>query len=337
MSNRPTIPIKSAEEIARGGLADAPFFRWPEPSTVFAERQMRLTQLSNGHPMGEYLTLMADLARLQQQLLDEAPAITIPTTLDGADAAAPPLAAVTLPRASWWRDALRHIADAMSASTQEATRSVLMSLRHESDDELERRADDLLGERLGTRDLAAAPFVAAALEVCWTHALTAWRATVEDEGALRATAAADLSRCPACGSRPTTSITRSVGTSGGHRYLHCSLCNGEWHRPRATCTCCGLTEGVSYQSLDAITNADTDADAERAARAPIQAETCDRCNHYLKILHTDRDAMLEAGADDLASITLDLLVLESGRIRHGRNLKLLYADEPASADEVANA
>jgi FdhE protein len=45
--------------------------------------------------------------------------------------------------------------------------------------------------------------------------------------------------------------------------------------------------------------------------------------------------MADAVADDLASITLDLLVSESGRQRHGVNLMLLFGDpggDPGGGD-----
>ncbi len=41
------------------------------------------------------------------------------------------------------------------------------------------------------------------------------------------------------------------------------------------------------------------------------AETCDECNHYLKICYMDRDANVDPCADDLATLALDLLVTEA--------------------------
>ena len=57
-----------------------------------------------------------------------------------------------------------------------------------------------------------------------------------------------------------------------------------------------------------------------------EPETCDTCGHYLKIVHMERDAHVEPVADDLASVTLDLLVSEAGFQRHGVNLLLLFGD-----------
>ncbi|MFO1287879.1 MAG: formate dehydrogenase accessory protein FdhE [Rubrivivax sp.] len=71
----------------------------------------------------------------------------------------------------------------------------------------------------------------------------------------------------------------------------------------------------------------------------MQAETCDTCGHYLKIIHGDREPFAEPVADDLASITLDLLVAETGKLRHGVNLMLLFgeAEEPQEPDTAAPA
>jgi FdhE protein len=88
---------------------------------------------------------------------------------------------------------------------------------------------------------------------------------------------------------------------------------------------------VAYQSLD-HRDAPTDDEESRAraAKAAIQAETCDACGHYLKIVHGDRDPLAEPVADDLASITLDLLVSDSGKQRYGVNLLLLFGDAEGS-------
>ena len=67
----------------------------------------------------------------------------------------------------------------------------------------------------------------------------------------------------------------------------------------------------------------------------MQAETCDECGHYSKLIHADRDVMADAVADDLASLTLDLLVSESGKQRHGVNMMLLFgAAEPEAPGEA---
>ena len=50
-------------------------------------------------------------------------------------------------------------------------------------------------------------------------------------------------------------------------------------------------------------------------------------------MHGDRDPFVDPVADDLARVTLDLLVSESGLQRHGVNLMLLFGEpEPPPED-----
>jgi FdhE protein len=181
---------------------------------------------------------------------------------------------------------------------------------------------------LGGLDVAAAPLVGAALQVYWSHMVL----TLQQQAASKAASAQpfgridDESACPCCGSRPTASVTRTSGESTGQRYLHCSLCATEWHLVRIKCAHCGSDKSLAYQSLDTLEGTSEEDSASRAAKAAIQAETCDDCGHYLKIVHTDRDPFIHPVADDLASLTLDLLVSDTGKQRHGVNLLLIFGD-----------
>ncbi len=187
--------------------------------------------------------------------------------------------------------------------------------------------------------MAASAFVAAALQVYWVHMVGAVQAAhpgVETFGRT-----ADATTCPCCGSAPVASITHGSGTSLGQRYLVCSLCSAQWHMVRIQCSHCESTEGIAYQSLDladgnvvasAYDERGAHTNARHAAQAAILAETCDTCGRYLKILHTDRDPALDPVADDVASLTLDLLVAQSGKHRHGVNLMLLFGEGEPEPD-----
>src|SRR4029077_7125285 len=119
---------------------------------------------------------------------------------------------------------------------------------------------------------------------------------------------------------PTASVSRIGGGDSGFRYLHCALCAAQWHMVRIKCTHCQSNKGIHYQSPQRLDAVSTDA------KPAVEAETCDECGHYLKIVHMERDAYVEPVADDLASLTLDLLVSEAGFQRHGVNLMLLFGD-----------
>ena len=73
-----TVKVMSPEEIAARGAGDLPYFLWPERSTVFAERAMRLRQLAPGHAMGDFLAFMAGLAQAQQRALSRGLEVALP-------------------------------------------------------------------------------------------------------------------------------------------------------------------------------------------------------------------------------------------------------------------
>jgi FdhE protein len=346
MSVSATVRVMSAEEIAaRAGGQTVPL-RWPERATFFAERAMRLRQLAQGHAMGDFLAFASLLAQAQQAALTRLGregGFPIPdaAAIDHAAlAGTPPMSAADWPRDPAWHVVLREIVAAMQQQMRGdaggPAAQALARLAVADEVFLERQADALLTGVMAGLDMAAAPVIAAALQVVWTHmVIEVVRAHAERglSNTLPVGKLDDAGICPCCGSRPVASITRSSGDIAGQRYLHCSLCGTEWYVPRVQCTHCGATstEHVAYQSLDRQDAEAGDDSSARAASSPIQAETCEACGHYLKIVHGDRDPMAEPVADDLASITLDLLVAETGKLRHGVNLMLLFGDPDEGA------
>jgi FdhE protein len=327
MASTSTARLLSPEEIAVQAGQQVPFLHLPERTTLFAEREMRLRQRAAGHTMRDFLLFMAELAHSQHELLQRYPAVTLPdaVALDAASRAGlPPLPATLWPRDPAWRDGLMQLVDTLlprlGASPAEPR---VRALNRADAAWLEQQADRLLHGVLLGLDLAAAPLVAAALQVHWTHLVLATQAA---RGADRLppfgrTDVATL--CPCCGSRPTASIVRIGAATTGIRYLQCSLCSTQWHMVRIKCSHCEKTKGIRYQSLRAAAE---EADASSDARPAVEAETCDECGHYLKIVDMARDADVEPAADDLASLTLDLLVSEAGYRCHGVNLMLLFGD-----------
>jgi FdhE protein len=102
--------------------------------------------------------------------------------------------------------------------------------------------------------------------------------------------------CPVCGSAPVASIVAAQGPHAGYRYLHCSLCESEWHRVRVQCTHCGASgKDIAYRTLARRDAADDIAAADAEA---VRAETCDACHAYRKILYQERDAAVELLADE---------------------------------------
>jgi len=322
--------LLTPEEIAVRAGQQVPFLHLPERAGLFADREMRLRQRAAAHPMRDFLIFMAELARTQHEVLQAYPAVALPdaAALDAASRAGmPPLPAVDWPRDPVWRAQFRRLLDAlMPRLAGSPAQPAVQALRGIDDAQLEQQADRLLHNVMLGVDMAAAPLIAAGLQTYWTHLLLATQAARGVDRLAPFGRTDDATRCPCCGSRPTASISRIDATAGGYRYLHCSLCAAQWHMVRIKCSHCESTKGIHYQSLQPL------AASGGTAKEAVEAETCDECGHYLKIVHMERDAHVEPVADDLASVTLDLLVSEAGFDRHGVNLMLLFGD-PGNPDD----
>lgn len=330
--------LLSPEEIAVRAGGEIPFLRLPERSSAFGEREMRLRQLSAGHAMHDYLAFVADLARAQGEVLAGPIDVALPSAEQierAAKAGVPLLEAAGWPRDPRWLGLLRDLLRRVDARLVEgAARSVVRALAARDDAYLEQQADRVVAGIMLGLDLGTAPLIAAGLQVYFTHLVGATAAAGAGARIAPFGRIDDETLCPCCGSRPTAGITRIGAAEAGYRYLACSLCSTQWHMVRIKCSHCLGTKGITYQSLDLPGDVNADSgQVEGAASAvrAVQLECCGECGHYLKIVHMERDPHVEPIADDLASLTLDLLASESGETRHGVNLMLFFGD-PDSPD-----
>jgi FdhE protein len=324
-------PLLSPEEIAVRAGQQVHYLLIPQRIDVFSSRETRLRQKAASHPMRDFLLFIAELTRAQHGILQSYPAVALPdaSALDAAThAALPPLPATVWPRDPQWQVAFRSMLDGLLPRLAgNPAQAAVRALQQTSDQELEQQADRLLNNIMFGLDMAAAPIIAAGLQAYWTHMVIAREARGADRFAPFGRVL-DVTRCPCCGSLPTASISRVDG-NGNYRYLHCSLCSTQWHMVRIKCSHCESTKGIYYQSLQPLTDGVVPSTVGKEA---IEVETCDECNHYLKIVRMERDITVEPAADDLASVTLDLLISDAGFQRHGVNLMLLFGD-PDGAEE----
>jgi len=212
----------------------------------------------------------------------------------------PPLGTRGWNRDPVWREALRCILTELEAGAlPEGTRATIARLKDTDDASLERVAETLLaGDNDEKLDRAEIPFIGAALQAYWLHLVTTLGA-----GAFGRLDIPHL--CPACGSAPMVSVV-CIGADHGLRYLTCPLCSTQWHAVRIKCVFCDTTKGITYYGIE-------------SGSAAIKAESCEACHGYLKILYMDKDPNVDALADDVASIALDVLMAESGITRKGTN------------------
>ena len=296
---------------------------------VFAPRAERLRALAASNPIAGYLELMATLVQAQQDILaalDDGELRRLQHDAMAQQPAAareaglPPLHAGALRRDARWCELLRELVARVArvVDAPEVVGAVLARLAHAPDDWLDAQADVLLGVPSASAevDAAAAPFVMAGLQLYW-----AALALQFDSNALRPMADAP-GLCPCCGSAPVASVVHASAPHASYRYLACGLCGLQWHYVRVQCSGCGaMGRDIAYQ---AVTRAD--AGTEDAKAAAVRAETCEQCKGYRKILYAEKDPAVEAQADDLASLSLDLLLADLGYARLGRPPLLWQAD-----------
>jgi len=276
------------------------YLRLPRPAELFARRARRFRELAPGNPMGEFLDALADVAEAQAAALAHLPAGDLPASdLPGAA----PLRATSHSRSPAWRDALAALVERLRGrSWPTPAAQALGRLAGAWPEELEAMADGVIAGMPASTDLAAAPFVGAALQAYFTalaSRLPADRVERSEGG------------CPICDSAPVAGL---VLGDDRLRYLSCSLCGSEWNLTRIQCWSCRTTSGIQYLGVAGDGGA-------------IQAEACTPCGSYLKIFYLEKMPLAEPLADDVASLTLDLLAAQEGWGRSGVNLFLLGGAE----------
>lgn len=287
-----------------------PRLRLAEPGTVFSARAARLRDRSAGHALADYLRLMAALCDAQQSALAHlAPGLSagehpvelgrIEERLQLARAHGMPLLqASDWPRDPRWRAVLTSLCTALAATAgfPAAVAETCQRLERSSPAVLEEQAHLLLSGESEGIDPQGAPLLMAALQVYWLNLVRSLAPAVLHEHVTRVDAPGV---CPVCGTPPAAGIVRADVGYQGYRYLHCALCESQWHLVRITCSHCQSTEGIHYFTVEGGSPA-------------IRAEACDRCRGYRKICYQEQDPHVEPLADDLASIALDLLMSDEG-------------------------
>jgi FdhE protein len=284
-------------------VGEIPFLFLP-PKDIFMHRAERLRFLSRDRAPREYLAFVAALAEAQQDALNRLPALAPPDPDEQAasrERGLPLLDAWSLRRDPAWRSGLAMILQRMSeADLPQPARAVCGGLMQADEYRLEEIADRILAGEFADVSAPELPFVAAALQVYWVQ-----MAALMKTDAFRRLQHGG--QCPVCGSRPMAGIVRNSGPEQGLRYLVCSLCGSQWHMVRIKCSSCESTEGIDYFT-------------QEGSNAAVKAESCSRCNFYLKLLYLGKDPRLEPTADDLATLALDVLMDGKGMMRRGPNL-----------------
>jgi FdhE protein len=292
---------------ATGGVSAPVPIIAPDPAKRFAATAARLERLAPGHPMEEWLRFMAQLAWAQHKAVTTLPP-AVP--LDSAEltraveARAAPLAADRYrPDRLWQRGLLQILQRFADSVLPDQAKAVIADLEAWDAESIDALADSFLQGEFPADRIGHVLYIAAALQVHFTAT-----AGVLAAGSLRLLP--DRGLCPCCGSTPVAGIVTASGPTPGSRYLYCSLCSTAWNHTRAVCITCGKSGHLALKSIEGDGGA-------------IKAETCDDCRTYAKLLYALKDTQVDAFADDLASLPLEVLVAEAGWSRHAPNPWLL--------------
>ncbi len=299
--SRAPIRIVPQGEIA-GGLKEPPAFRLPDAASVFSDRAARFEALAaQGKGETAFLRLMTQLAKAQQKALDNHPLPAAPEHqhLERCRTHGLPPLGIDTPLDAAWREALKSITQHLRADVPAAVQIVLAGLEKMDAATLDSQASRLLRLDYPALDAAIVPFLGAALQVHWVK-----RASALGEGEIRKLDVPGL--CPVCGSPPIASMLRIDVPVPGTRYLHCVLCATDWHISRGFCSQCEVQEKLAYYHIESGNDA-------------VRGEACEECKGYIKSFNQEKDPQADPVADDLATLSLDILMDESGYQRASPN------------------
>jgi FdhE protein len=294
------------ELINIGEEAKPPFAVLPDASSLFLTRSQRFAAIASaGHDLGPYLSFLATLTFAQHEIVPGLPQPALPPfdrIGQALEHGMPPISRTLFEPDDVSATTIERLLERLaSAQVSDQTAAALAALRSASAEQRRKLATEALKDT-EPEDIAQRALVAAGLQVHFAR--LAGMLAADD---LRAVADG---ACPVCGSPPMT--TSVVGWPRAHntRFCACSLCATQWNVVRVKCVLCSSTDGISFRGIEG--QPDT-----------IKAETCEKCRSYVKRLYQVNDHMLEPLADDVASLGLDMLVIQDGWKRGGLNPFLL--------------
>uniref|UniRef100_A0A3B0M0K3 Protein FdhE homolog n=1 Tax=Arsenophonus endosymbiont of Trialeurodes vaporariorum TaxID=235567 RepID=A0A3B0M0K3_9GAMM len=302
-----SIRILPKEEIgknepAKKGICHIPPVLFPDLNNLYQSRAERFQSLATAeNPFSEYLIFASHVTRAQQNALYDNPLMMDITDIlqQSMIANKPPLDCKTFIRTDHWYKLFNSLIAELAPMVPEEVKPALENLTKVSIHEFELMVTALLNGEFSQVPPEQALFIWAALSWFWTQLAS------QIPGKATAEYGEHRQFCPVCGSIPVSSVVQ-IGINQGLRYLHCNLCETEWHVVRVKCSNCEQIKELDYWCL-------------ASEYAAVKAESCGDCGSYLKILYQERDAKVDAVADDLASLILDAKLEEEGFARSSIN------------------
>lgn len=286
-----------------GGVPQAPMAILPDPLKLFDKRAKRFAFLAeHGGNLEPYLRFLGDLTALQARLASDLPPLpALPDDRIELSRASrmPPIDRAALASDPAMHDTLaRFCTEAEALDMPDVARQALQAVSAAGIADRHWLLTNVLSDTIPDDSVAPHLFVGAAVQL---H-LTRLAATLDPAKLVPIR----VGVCPCCGGKPATSSV--MGTAGieNVRYAACASCATQWNEVRIKCLCCGSNKSISYRSVE-------------TEEATVKAELCGECHSWVKILYQVKNHSLEAVADDVASLGLDLLMKDTDFRRGGFN------------------
>jgi FdhE protein len=282
-----------------GGVTAAPFAHLPKPDSMFARRAKRFDTLAATSELGPYLRFLGDLARAQQAVqasLPALPAFDRAVQERAKEFGMPPLDRDAIRADASTEEILRALLDEVAKIEMPAPAAKARERVRDADAELrEQMLRDVLADSIPADALAEHALVAAAMQIQFAR-----RAAQLDHKLLQPV---HPGTCPACGGAPVASLVLGWIGSEASRYCACSLCGLLWHHVRIKCVICDDNSKITYREIE--------GGPETKTGGKIKAECCGTCSSYVKIFDERSDTAIEAVADDVGSLGLDILLRDT--------------------------
>lgn len=294
-----------------------PFFHipfWQQPAAdIFSQRALRLNELAaeDSSDWQPYLQLLAAVCTAQQSLLERY-----------AEAAwvLPDLAVEDLTLTPVLLNENRDLTDRLftdfhvllRAQLSPTAAQVWQEILHLSSSERIRLCQQAMNQQLGLAQQDYQIWLNAVVQIIYT--LMARRLAPDT-----VKPCPEPGFCPCCGADAVGAVIIGHGELEGLSYLSCGLCNSRWHRVRARCSFCDNSRDLAVQHIEQATE---------GALTGAEAECCPSCHGYRKRYRLAKQQYADPVADDLASLTLDILLTEEGWLRGGANPFLMMGKVP---------
>jgi FdhE protein len=288
-----------------GEEAKPPFAVLPDPASLFLNRSKRFAALAPKHELQPYLEFLSRLTRAQHDIQAGLPGAALPP-FDRIERALehgmPPLARALVEPDEGMGLTVERLMERLAGGQPEATARAASGIQAATPAQRGAMIAGALKDIAPPDDIAQRTLVLAALQVHFAR-----MAALLSADDLKPIADGV---CPSCGSAPASSMVVGWPKAHNTRFCTCSLCATMWNVVRVKCVLCSSTEGISYKVIDGKSE-------------HIKAETCDKCQRYVKILYQVNDPVLEPVADDVASLGLDMMLAGETWTRGAQNPFLL--------------